>query len=146
MGSDAIIRPARPDDAPALAELAGKLGYPTTREQMQQRLQLVSRTPTHAVFVAESQALLGWIHVAAVLSLESGVFAEITGLIVDESTRGSGIGRQLVTEAERWGAAHACTEIRVRTNVVREGARKFYRQIGYRVLKTQEVFAKDVSG
>ena len=142
VGHAVNIRTAAIDDATSLAALAGELGYPTTTEQMQIRLGTAAAESQHRVFIAELDAIAGWIQVSLMLSLETGQFAEIVGLVVAESERGAGIGGKLVAAAEKWAAEEGCTRIRVRTNVLREKARLFYQRLGYQGVKRQEVFDK----
>jgi GNAT superfamily N-acetyltransferase len=139
------IRAATPGDAAALAELSGELGYPTTADQMQKRLDAVLADSKQRIFIAEEDTVVGWLQVSLVWSLESGVAAEIRGLVVAESFRGGGIGGKLVAAAEVWAVKNGCTRIRVRTNVVRKKAHQFYTQLGYRVTKKQEVFDKELT-
>jgi GNAT superfamily N-acetyltransferase len=136
------IRIAVAADAERLAVLAGELGYPTTTEQMLKRLEAASVESRQRIFVAELDSVVGWIHVALVLSLLSELSAEIRGLVVDELHQGAGIGSQLVATAEKWAGERGCTRIRVRTNVLREKARVFYSRLGYQVTKRQEIFDK----
>ena len=142
--TNATIRDAKVSDAAALAALAGELGYPTTSAEMERRLEALRSDPKHRVFVAERDGLLGWIHVSMINALESESFAEIRGLVVSESYRGSGIGTQLVIAAEKWANEKRCNRIRVRTNVVRVEARAFYKKLGYVSKKTQDVFDKSL--
>jgi GNAT superfamily N-acetyltransferase len=86
--------------------------------------------------------VVGWIHVAVIQTLESNAYIEICGLVVAETFRGSGIGSQLVARAENWARDKGFSHIRVRTNILREETRKFYRKLGYQSRKTQEVFDK----
>ncbi len=136
------IRLAIPEDATALATLSGELGYPATKEQILERLTPLHSSGHDAVLVAVEQQIIGWIHVARTLSLESGPGAEIMGLVVAERFRGGGIGARLVSEAEQWARQQGLNRIRVRTNVVREEARAFYAKRGYRLVKQQAVFDK----
>lgn len=136
------IRRADKSDAIALATLAGELGYPATAADMTVRIEKLIYESDHEVYVAELDFLVGWIHVAQVHSLESGSFAEIRGLVVAESHRGSGIGTRLVVAAEQWAKQEGCQRIRVRTNIVREKTRLFYTKLGFRSTKTQQVFDK----
>jgi GNAT superfamily N-acetyltransferase len=87
----------------------------------------------------------GWIQVSLPRIFETTLQAEIAGLIVDESARGVGLGRELVAAAEAWARARGCRVIRVRSNVVRERARAFYEREGFVVLKTQRVFEKPLA-
>lgn len=136
------IRPATPEDANALAVLSGELGYPATQDQILERLTPLHSSGHNAVLVAVEQQIIGWIHVARTLSLESGPGAEIMGLVVAERFRGRGIGAKLVSEAEMWACSQGVNRIRVRTNVVREDARAFYAKRGYREVKRQAIFDK----
>lgn len=141
-----VIRPAEERDVAALAALNEQLGYPASEEAMARRLRELASTPEHAVLVADAGGrCAGWIHVAFVRSLESDVFAEIRGLIVDEPLRGSGIGSALVSAAEGWAAARGCARIRVRSNTKRERTHRFYASRGYALAKEQKVFDKLLS-
>ena len=130
MNQRLIIREAIKSDAAALASLSGELGYPTTSLQIEDRFDKLSAKSDNGIYVAVIQLL------------ESNQFVEICGLVVAESYRGTGIGTQLVAMAERWTQEKGYNHIRVRTNVLREETRKFYKQVGFQSKKTQEVFDK----
>lgn len=136
------VRKAKKSDAVALATLAGELGYPTTEAEMKSRLDKLFSTSNHGIFVAELDSIVGLIHVTLNHSLQSDTFADIRGLVVAEGHRGSGIGTQLVAMAEMWAQRKGCHRIRVRTNIVREKARVFYKRLGFQLKKTQDVFDK----
>ena len=140
----ANIRHAVSADARALAGLSAELGYPASPAVMAERLNGLLGNPDHGIFVAEQGVVAGWIHVTTVRSLESGSFAEIRGLVVAKSHRGTGIGTQLVLKAEDWAQTHGCRRLRVRTNTVRDDARTFYRKRGFAARKIQEVLDKDL--
>jgi GNAT superfamily N-acetyltransferase len=86
--------------------------------------------------------VVGWVHVHLRLIVESGLRAEVAGLVVDERYRGAGIGRLLIRSAEQWALRQGCWAVHIHSNVVREGALAFYEKIGYRLLKTQRVLQK----
>ena len=138
-----MIRPARPEDAPRLAELSGQLGYPATAEDLAPRLARILADPDHALFVAEEAGRVeGWIHVFRSLNLESAGRAEIGGLVVDEAMRGRGFGAALMAEAEAWARGLGLTGVRLRSRVQREGAHAFYHRLGYAEVKRQVVLQK----
>lgn len=83
----------------------------------------------------------GWLHATTSFRLESPPYAEIGGLVVDEHRRGQGIGERLVRAAVDWAGGRGFAELRVRSNVVREDAHRFYRRLGFASVKTQAVFA-----
>jgi GNAT superfamily N-acetyltransferase len=141
-GGTVTIRTAAPADAPSLARLSSELGYPVPPDQMRLRLDHACSNPQHAVLVAESGVIVGWIQVVRTMTLESGLLCEITGLVVTGTHRGAGIGRGLVAAAETWAMGRRCDRIRVRTNVIRDNARAFYSKLGFSVSKRQDVFDK----
>ena len=134
-----IVREATSSDAAALAALSTQLGYPTQPAEAAERLAALG--PSNAVLVAEEDgAVLGWIHVCGIRFFQSSPFAEIGGLVVDEATRGRGVGKLLVEAAVSWAAEQGYGKIRVRSNVIREDAHRFYEREGFRRVKTQAVF------
>lgn len=138
------IRLAHEDDVAMLASLSVELGYPSDGETMRERLRLVGTGVAGAVFVAVDSGgrVLGWTHVAPRLNLEEAPFAELAGLIVGDGARGGGVGAQLLHAAEDWARTHGYAKLRVRSNVVRERAHRFYRREGYLERKRQVVFDK----
>jgi GNAT superfamily N-acetyltransferase len=139
------IREAHENDAAAIARLAEELGYPSTAEQIRQRLASLS-ADRHAVFVAVDVAeeVVGWIQVSEVRNLISGLRAEINGLIVNSAKRSAGTGRQLLERGERWARQKGLPAIGVQSNIVRERAHAFYLRHGYAVSKTQKAFRKEL--
>lgn len=139
------VRPITADDAEAAAQLSGELGYPLVPAAMRARLDALSASADHGVFVAcLDGAVVGWIHVAAVLYMQSDPRAEIGGLVVSASVRGRRIGAALVARAEVWARAHGFGSILVRSQVTREDAHRFYLREGYTQTKTSAVFAKSL--
>lgn len=143
----ASVRRASPSDATRLAELSTALGYPMTPGEAVGRLAGVADHPDHGLFVAEVRGRVeGWIQVSLPRMFETPRQAEIAGLIVDETARGGGIGRQLLAAAEAWAREQGCGAIRVRSNVIRERAHAFYAREGFVPIKTQRVFEKRLAG
>ena len=138
-----MVRVADVDDANPITELCTQLGYKTSREEVEVRLKRALEDDCCEVYVAEVDGkILGWLQVAVKQTIESGEYAEITGLVVDKTSRGKGIGRDLVTQAEDWAKKMKQSTIRVRTNVIRKEAPLFYRAIGFKEIKKQSVFNK----
>jgi GNAT superfamily N-acetyltransferase len=138
-----LIRPCRLSDAEAAAALSTELGYPTTTEQAHARLEWLLPQGDHALLAAEVDGrMVGWLHVHAARTLESEPFAELAGLVVAAAHRGAGIGKTLVEAALGWAAEHQLATVRVRSNVVRAAAHRFYEARGFQRLKTQAVFAR----
>jgi GNAT superfamily N-acetyltransferase len=140
-----IIRRARLTDAPAVAELSGQLGYPTSEKEMADRLARLIRHPRFgAVLIAETSEgkVIGWVHVSVTPLLEVPVRAEVNGLIVAEGQRSSGAGAKLLQAAEDWAKSKGCDGMSVRSNVIRDRAHAFYLRNGYEHFKTQKAFRK----
>jgi GNAT superfamily N-acetyltransferase len=141
------IRPMRPLDAAAVAELTTQLGYPVDEAAQRRRIEDVLESPTHhALFVAvdEADRAIGWVHVERIRYLEGDDTAEIMGLVVGDGHRSGGIGAELLVAAEAWAAKRGCRRVVVRSRVSRERAHRFYERQGYAVWKTSQVFAKDL--
>lgn len=139
----ARVRDAVAADAEAIARLCGQLGYPATAMDIEVRRGAMSASREHVVFVAEDDgAVRGWIHAGVMHSIEYERHVEIRGLVVDEAARGRAFGAQLVDAVERWALSHGITLVRVRSQVAREAAHRFYERAGYAAVKQQKVFDK----
>ena len=140
------IRTATGDDAAALADLSHQLGYPVEPSAMHERLARVRDARAGEVYVAIDAlgAVVGWTHVVPRLHLEEIPFAELAGLVVADRARGAGVGAKLLQAAERWAVDNGFTRLRVRSNVIRERAHRFYLCEAYRERKRQVVFDKDL--
>lgn len=137
-----IIRRATDADAPAIASLAGELGYPTEPAQMRVRLGAL-HPDDDALFVAVAGvAGIGWAHVAALRVVVSEPYAELRGLVVASALRSRGVGARLLAAAEEWTRERGLTRIRVRSNVIRERTHAFYERHGYTTTKSQKAFDK----
>jgi (aminoalkyl)phosphonate N-acetyltransferase len=88
--------------------------------------------------------IVGWIDAAMERHLQSQASAVIGGLVVREDTRGWGVGRRLCLEVEEWARSKSVPIVRVRSQIKREDAHRFYLRDGYRKVKTSFVFEKPV--
>jgi GNAT superfamily N-acetyltransferase len=140
------IRPMTHEDCAAVAALCGQLGYPATTGDIRARFDSITARGAGIVFVAENDgSLVGWIHASVSPVLEADLYAEIAGLVVDESCRSHGVGAALVQAAERWARTAGCGAMRVRSRVMRERAHAFYERNGYARIKTQHAFEKNLA-
>ena len=141
--ADFIIRPAKLEDASAIAELCGQLGYASSADEVTHRLEQMAGFPFHALYVADKDGQIsGWIHVHAYPLPEADFRAELGGLVVAEKHRGSGVGKTLLTAAEEWARRNGCRELWLRSNVIRTEAHQFYLARGYEIVKSQHTFRK----
>jgi len=127
-----MIREATPADADAIAPLIGELGYPTTPQQVAERM---------APYLAANEAPLVWDvngvvlgvlvwHVTPTLHRAGGVGRTVM-FVVAEAARGQGIGRAMLAEAEARCKARGCVMAEVTSNVKRVDAHRFYEGLGY---------------
>jgi GNAT superfamily N-acetyltransferase len=138
------VRPGCDQDSAEIARLASQLGYPASASTIRYRLDRLLKSPSDAVFVAESGdgPLAGWIHGTLSQFLESDYRLEIAGLVVDELWQRRGIGRALVSRVEEWAVGHGVEQASVRCRTTRAEAHQFYQSLGYTPTKTQIVFRK----
>ena len=127
------VRPAAPDDAPALSPLLAELGYPLSASELRGNVERLDRCATDRVFVAESDgALLGVLALHAMPLLHhTHDVAWISALVVTTRARGRGVGRALVAAAERSARELGCARIAVTSAERRADAHAFYARLGY---------------
>ena len=135
------VRKMHLSDAPNIARLSHELDYPTDTQSMSSRLDVMIDNDDHCLYVAVKQkSVLGWIHAFRCYLVESDPFVEIGGLVVSASCRGEGIGKALVKQVINWAQAQSLTSVRVRCQVKRKQAHRFYLAIGFEHRKTQKIF------
>jgi GNAT superfamily N-acetyltransferase len=136
--TDILVREMRKKDLDRVSDLSGQLGYPVPVDILEGRFSRIHDDPGQALFVAESETkIIGWIHVHPQWVLESEPHAEIAALVVDQAARRTGAGRALVLEVQRWARRQGFSRVRVRSNIKRQEAHKFYPALGFIWLKTQ---------
>jgi len=137
------IRRLTVDDAEAAAELCSQLGYPSSADDLRKRIDETSRRTDSVAFAALLNGeIAGWIDASIERHLQSAACAVIGGLVVREDSRGAGIGKRLCLEIEEWARSKSIPVLRVRSQIIREDAHRFYLREGYRKVKTSVVFEK----
>jgi GNAT superfamily N-acetyltransferase len=130
-----------PADASALVALFAQLGYPNDAATIERRLH--SWTGDSTVLLAyREHRIRGLIALQISEHLLDGSMAEIAALVVDDETRGQGVGAALLRAAEEWANERGAHRIRVRSNVIRKDAHRFYEREKYAPVKDQRVFEK----
>lgn len=130
--SEVRIRRAVAGDAVAIALLLEQLGYPTEAADVPARLHRLTENHRGAVLLAERGGKvlgLATVHVLSVINRRRDV-AWLTALVVDESVRGSGVGRSLVRAVEDFAREAGCERLSVTTHEDRAEAQAFYVAIG----------------
>jgi GNAT superfamily N-acetyltransferase len=128
---DLTIRDARPEDAAAMAELLGQLGYPAEASAVESRLQRL-RIVGDRILVADvdgTVAGLAHLQVSPAIEYERPA-AKLAALVVDESQRGEGIGRALLAAMEDEARLRGCELLYLTTSERRDDAHAFYEHAG----------------
>ena len=131
--NELAIRDAHVSDADAVARLVTQLGYSTTAEQMVTRLEaLIARAEYHTFLAERGGVVAGMVGVHLGYSLEfDGVYARLTGLVVDEPMRGRGVGTYLMHHVEHWLTAIGAKMLTLTSGRHRLDAHRFYQRLGY---------------
>lgn len=69
---------------------------------------------------------------------------EINGLVIDENSRGKGIGRLLLERVKQWAKEKGNDKLSLHCNVKRTEAHDFYEHLGFNEIKQQKYFALDI--
>ena len=141
------IRRATLDDLNCILYLAEQLGYPTGREAMTQRLTSILSSPDKVIFVADpgDGKAAGYNQAGEHVSLEVDPLVEIDGLVVSRDHRRQGIGGMLIAAVEEWARSLGIPTVRLHTNIIREEAHRFYKDLGFVINKTQYSMVKKLT-
>lgn len=127
----ATIRPAARSDSRSLFDLVRNFPTPTSpsAEQFSSALDAKLPDPSSCLFVAEHEGQLvgyvsGYCHPTF---YAGGPTAWVDELLVSETLRGTGIGRQLMDAFEQWAQDRRCVLVSLATR----GAAGFYERRGY---------------
>ncbi|MGX1829814.1 N-acetyltransferase family protein [Paenibacillus taichungensis] len=135
MSLNITIRNSTPEDLQDMVILMDQLGYPTTYAEMKERYSHIAADSNFATLVAEVRGrVVGLIGLqTSYLYEKNGKHCRIMALIVHDQFRSSGIGRQLILEAEQWAATHGVDSLSLNSGnrPDREAAHKFYQQMGF---------------
>ena len=127
-----MIRPAMEKDHAAALHLMLQLSsHPFTKEQFRECY--LYHLNHHTVLICEQAGVVCGL---GVLSIHyplhfSGKCAEIDNLIVDETVRGQGVGKELLSAMEQIAIAHGCVRLEVSSGRWRKDAHRFYQREGF---------------
>src|SRR5438270_13437136 len=130
------IEKMRVHQAQAIQRLSIQLGYACSLEETQNNIQSITASKNDCAFVAvTANEIIAWVHGFVTYRIESNPFVEIAGLVVDENFRGKGVGKALVNRVKEWSIEAGVATLRLRSNVKRKEAHRFYEHIGFTVTK-----------
>lgn len=123
------------DDMLARYPLIQQLNPAMTLERYRELLNAILKQGNYFQIAAfENNICLGVSGVWIGTQLWCGKFIEIDNFIVDENSRGKGIGRLLVNWIETRARQERCEMMRLDTYVVLEQAQRFYFSHGFKIL------------
>jgi GNAT superfamily N-acetyltransferase len=133
-------------DVPVSQVLLWQLGYQMDVQEVRRRYNAVAHSGDHALMVAEQGGrIIALCHTYARPALDKPPEAVVQALVVDQASRGSGVGKIMMTAAETWAAERGFTSIVLASHVSRSDAHAFYESIGYRREGTSHLFRKTLN-
>lgn len=129
------IRNCTLNDVEVAAQLMGELGYPTTNEDMKERLEAILSDSSYCTLAAQAgDQVIGLVGMQkSYLYERNGMNVRIIAMIVHHEFRGQEIGRQLIEAAEKWAKDQGATSISLNSGnrLERAGAHRFYEHLGF---------------
>lgn len=135
------------NDIPAVTDLVSQLGYPSSEASVRERFKGICNSSDYAMFVARSETgrVIGFIQVnVETMSIATDEKTEVAALVIDAKERSRGVGADLLRRAEEWSQSKGIQLMRLRSNLKRVDAHRFYERNGYRIDKTSYVFTKAI--
>jgi GNAT superfamily N-acetyltransferase len=133
-------------DVPVSQVLLSQLGYQTDVQEVRRRYDAVVQSGDHALMVAEQGGrIIALCHTYARPALDKPPEAVVQALVVDQASRGSGVGKIMMTAAEKWAEDRGFTSVTLASHVSRSDAHAFFESIGYRREGTSHLFRKTLN-
>ncbi len=138
--SDLDIRPATPDDLPAVVAMLADDPLGAQRESpddltpYQEALQRLADDPNQHVVVAVRQdRVVGTLQLTIIpgLSRRGSTRSIIESVRIHGDERGSGLGTQLIQWAVDESRRQNCQLVQLTSDVTREDAHRFYERLGF---------------
>ncbi|ELY4663642.1 GNAT family N-acetyltransferase [Cronobacter muytjensii] len=135
-----IIRDARLNDETQLCLLFEQLGYSIGETQVAAWLGPREASGTRVLVAETAKRISGAIVLHLIQPLhEPGKWGLISALIVDDASRGEGLGAKLLEAAHAEARAQGCTQIELSSSERRVRAHQFYETQGYREVRKRFV-------
>jgi GNAT superfamily N-acetyltransferase len=139
------IRDAVDADTPKISELALQLGYSVCAKDIASRLAQHSKQSDSRVVVAVDGArVVGWTTFRLSKKIHSKPVVEVSGFVVEQELRRKGIGKKMMAYVENWATEHRIYTVRLNANSTRAEAHRFYEAIGFKKIKEQIAFQKEL--
>lgn len=125
------IRDARPSDSAELSLLLGQLGYSEAPSTVTARLAALIARGGRVLVAHSGDRMVGLAALDRTWHLHRPADGRLTGLVVAEGARGSGIGKSLLAAAEAIFREWGCARSELSSGTGREAAHRFYEREGY---------------
>lgn len=126
------LRPATASDAEAIAALFTDEGYPAGPSDIVERLTRFGSEHSRVVIAEHEGGVLGFVAVHALPRFEhDDRILRVLALVVDAGARERGVGRRLMSEAERIASELGAAFVEVTSGHHRPDARRLYESMGY---------------
>ncbi len=127
------IRKANLEDGTQVAGLLEELGFSIKPAFIRLKIEILYKSDRDTVLVSElGGKVLGVAHLHVTEMLhEPGHIGRIMTIVVKNEHKRSGIGRALMISLEILAQEAGCTRLEISNDIPREGAREFYRSLGY---------------
>ena len=127
------IRLATLRDAEVIAPLLGQLGYPTTADELSERIERLADRPDGEVLVAELDGEVVGLAAYQLIDVieRPDPQCRITALVVDDRYRRRGVAYALLHTIEETARDFACFRLEVTSRADRAEALAFYKAAGF---------------
>lgn len=135
------------EDCDAIVDLhKTSLGYDLSKEATYNQLVKLVKDTTNKLLVAVSKnRVVGYIHARDYDTLYFSHAKDIMAITISNDYQGQGIGKKLVNAVEEWAKETNAEFIRVNSGEERELAHVFYERCGYKRIKKQVNFRKNIN-
>lgn len=139
-----MIRKAIPEDFNEIYLInKNSLGYEYPLEKTKENLSEFLKKSDHIIFVyTVDEKSVGYIHLQEYQTVYSDKYYNCLGLAVLDEYKRRGIGKALLTEAEKQAKLNGAVGVRLNSGASRVSAHEFYKSCGYEDTKTQKNFKK----
>ncbi|MBQ7782585.1 MAG: GNAT family N-acetyltransferase [Oscillospiraceae bacterium] len=134
-----IIRELMMEDCESIHQLnVNEMGYEITPDETKANLVKLIKSSSDKIYVAVcGTEVAGYIHVNDYDLIYAPHMKNIMGIAVAEKWQRKGIGKALLSEAEKWAKQTDAKGIRLVSGAARTEAHKFYHSCGYSGDKAQ---------
>ena len=125
------IRKAQKQDSVLIQSLLEQLGYSNSKQSI---VEAIDASHHHSeIFVAlEQNKVIAFISTIYFYYFPSNCnVCRITGIAVDSSMRGNGVGTELINFAKQIGLNNGCEQLEITTSIIREKTQKYSEYLGF---------------